>query len=147
MDGALSTMEAADAGPAHLSWTGPAAKSESPQFSSGFILAHQLWKIGHQMNSDFNPPGVVFEHQTEETGARPPSSHHHHFRRITDNSVPDSRILKSASYNGYSKLTAFFFLNYWMFPLISLLSFNHLTITREQLLHARSCIISLSCGG
>lgn len=77
MDPALSTMKAADAGPAHLSWTGLAAKSKSPQFSSGFILAHQLWKIGHQMNSDFNPPGVRFKHQREEAGARLYSSYHH----------------------------------------------------------------------
>lgn len=77
---ALSTMKATDAGPAHLSWTGLAAKYESPQFSSGFILAHQLWKIGHQMNSDFNPPGVVFKHQTEEAGDRLYSSHQHYFR-------------------------------------------------------------------
>ena len=96
MDPALSTMKAADARPAHLSWTGLAAKSESPQFSSGFILAHQLWKIGHQMNSDFNSPGAVFKHQITEAGLH--SSHHqHYFRRITNNSVPDSTILKFAS--------------------------------------------------
>lgn len=97
MDPALSTMKAADARPAHLSWTGLAAKSESPQFSSGFILAHQLWKIGHQMNSDFNSPGAVFKHQITEAGATLYSHHQHYFRKITNNSVPDSAILKFAS--------------------------------------------------
>lgn len=106
MDPAFST-KAADARPAYLSWTGLAAKSKSPQFSSGFILAHQLWKIGHQMNSDFNPPGVRFKHQREKAGARLCSSHHHYFKRMASNSTPDSTIFKFASYNQYSKLTAF----------------------------------------
>lgn len=107
MDPALSTMKAADAGPAHLSWTGLAAKSESSQFSSGFILAHQLWKIGHQINSDFNLPGVIVKRQREEAGARLYSSHHDYFRGSADNSVPDSGIFKFATYNQYSKLSAF----------------------------------------
>lgn len=97
MGPALSTMKAADARPAHLSWTGLAAKSKSPQFSSGFILAHQLWKIGHQMNSDFNLPGAVFKHQITEAGATLYSHPQHYFRRITNNSIPDSAILKFAS--------------------------------------------------
>lgn len=107
MEPALSTMKAADAGPAHLSWTGLAAKSESPQFSSGFILAHQLRKIGHQINSDFNPPGGIFKHHIEEARARLYSSHHYCSRRITKNSVPDSGMFNFASYNQYSKLPAF----------------------------------------
>lgn len=85
MDPALSTMKAADARPAHLSWTGLAAKSESPQFSSGFILAHQLWKIGHQMNSDFNSPGAVFKHQITEAGV--------HSIHITDIILGGSQII------------------------------------------------------
>ena len=97
MGPALSTMKAADARPAHLSWTGLAAKSKSPQFSSGFILAHQLWKIGPQMNSDFNLPGAVFKHQITEAGATLYSHPQHYFRRITNNSIPDSAILKFAS--------------------------------------------------
>lgn len=107
MDPALSTKKTADARPAYLSWTGLAAKSKSPQFSSGFILAHQLWKIGHQMNSDLNPPGVRFKHQRARAGARLYSSHHHYLKRVASNSTPDSTIFKFASYNQYSKLTAF----------------------------------------
>lgn len=142
MDPALSTMKAADAGPAHLSWTGLAAKSESPQFSSGFILAHQLRKIGHQINSDFNPPGGIFKHQIEEGGARLYLSHHY-FRRITKNSVPDSGIFKFASYNQYSKLPAFIELLGVSTHIRSFAS----TISYESLLHARLCIIPPCCGG
>lgn len=83
MDPACSRTQAADAGPAHLSWTGPAAKSKSPQFSSGFILAYQLREIGHQVNSESNPPGARFAQQTEEAGAGLYSSHHHYYRRVT----------------------------------------------------------------
>jgi len=36
MDAALNTMNAADARPAHISWTCQAAKSKSPHFSSGY---------------------------------------------------------------------------------------------------------------
>lgn len=35
------------------------------------------------------------------------SSHHHYFKRMASNSLPDSTIFKFASYNQYSKLTAF----------------------------------------
>lgn len=36
MDAALNTMNAADARPAHISWTCQAAKFKSPHFSSGY---------------------------------------------------------------------------------------------------------------
>lgn len=85
---------------------GLAAKTKSPQFSSGFILAHQLREIGHPANSDSNAPGVRLEQQTEEAGARLHSSHHRYFRRVTEKSLPAPSIVAFAGYHPQSKLPA-----------------------------------------
>lgn len=80
MDAALGTMKAADAGPTHLSWTAPAAKSESPPFSSGFILARQLWKISHEC-IQISAQQELHSSTRQREQQLLYLSHHHGFRR------------------------------------------------------------------
>lgn len=75
----------------------PRSQAREPQFSSGFILAHRLRKTGHPVKSDFNPPGVRCEHQTDAAGARPDANHHRSLWRPTSESTPDSGIFKLAA--------------------------------------------------
>lgn len=89
MDAALSTMQAADAWPAHLSWTALTAKAGSPSFQEDSSWLSSSGKLVTKWTQISTPHEL--DPRTPERGQD--------LRRIIRNSVPDSGILKSAHHN------------------------------------------------
>lgn len=142
MDAALSTMKAADAGPAHLSWTGLAAKSESTQFSSGFILAHSFGKLVTKWIQISTHQELYSSTDRGEVAARLCWSRHHYFRRTADHFVADYRTFEFGGRNPCFKLTVFIKLLSVPTHLWNLfLSVNHSAVMYEWVLCARFCSI------
>lgn len=93
------------ASPPQLDWS--CSQVREPTVFKWVQLGTPATENQSRMNSDFNLPGVIFKHQTEEAARLYLS--HHYLRRATGNFLSSSRTLTFGSHNQYFKLTS---LNY-----------------------------------